>query len=276
MTYRTYREVEGSDRSRLAEQVGEQRNRVVERLAGVERVIPVMSGKGGVGKSYVTAALALELARRYEGRVGVLDADLTGPTVVRMLDAHGPLKVDADGVEPATGKGGVRVMSMGLLLESGQPLKWREPDSEQFVWRGTLEAGTLREFLADVKWGSLGFLLVDLPPGAASIANLANLVSDVAGAIAVTIPSEESGQSVERAIRSAIDCNVDVVGIVENMCSYVCSDCGHSVRLFEGSAGLRLSEEFELPLLAQIPFVPGQASTGAIGTLADALIENLS
>lgn len=275
MTYRTYREVEGSDRSGLAEQVGEQRNRVVERLAGVERVVPVMSGKGGVGKSYVTAALALELARRYKGRVAVLDADLTGPTVVRMLDARGPLQVDADGVEPATGKGGVRVMSMGLLLESGQPLKWREPDSERFVWRGTLEVGTLREFLADVKWGSLDFLLVDLPPGAASIADLANLVSDVAGAIAVTIPSEESGQSVERAIRSAIDCNVDVVGIVENMCSYVCSDCGHNDRLFEGSAGLRLSQEFKIPLMAQIPFVPGQAPAAAIGTLADALIETL-
>ena len=191
MTFRTYHDVAGRDRSGLAEQVGAQRDRVKRRLQSVERVVAVMSGKGGVGKSYVTAALACG-AKRSWGKavgVGVLDADLNGPTAARMLDASGPVKVREDAVEPAVGNEGVLVFSMDLLLDEGQPLRWNEPAGDRFVWRGTLETGALREFLSDVGWGTLDLLLVDLPPGSAQIRDLAELVPDLAGAVAVTIPT---------------------------------------------------------------------------------------
>ena len=257
MSFRTYNEVSGEDRSRLMSQVVAQRERVARRLESVGRVVAVMSGKGGVGKSYVSAALAVGAARRFTGGVGVLDADLRSPTVARLLDASGPLRVREDGVEPATGRGGVRVVSTDLLLDEGQPLRWREPETEQFVWRGVLEAGTLREFLSDVLWGPLDLLLLDLPPGADGVADLIALVADLAGALIVTIPSDESRRSVARTMRSAMEAGIPLLGIVENMSGYSCGECAASGRLFDGTAGADLSEEFDVPLLATVPFTPG-------------------
>jgi ATP-binding protein involved in chromosome partitioning len=155
VSFRTYRQVGGPDGSGIAEQVGAQRARVRRQLQAVRRIVAVMSGKGGVGKSFVTAALARSGAGRWPGRVGVLVADLRSPTVARLLGAAGPLRVGDAGVHPATGAAGVRVISTEFLLESGRPLAWREPDAEQFVWRGALETAVLREFLADVLWGDL-------------------------------------------------------------------------------------------------------------------------
>src|SRR5690242_15949617 len=150
MTLRTYREVTGSDASGILEQVTVQRERVRARLAGVKRVVAVMSGKGGVGKSYLTAAIARAAGEYWPGRVGVIDADLKSPTVARVLGAAGPLRLTDAGVEPARDPAGVRVISTEFLLPTGRPLGWREPAAEQFVWRGALEAGVLREFLSDV------------------------------------------------------------------------------------------------------------------------------
>src|SRR5690349_9628558 len=166
MTLRTYREMSGPDVSGVGAQVADQRERVRRRLAGVRRVIAVMSGKGGVGKSYLAAAIARAAIERWPGRVGVIDADLKSPTVARVLGAAGPLTLTDDGVAPARDAAGVRVMSAEFLLATGRPLGWREPGAEQFVWRGALETGVLREFLSDVIWGELELLLVDLPPGA--------------------------------------------------------------------------------------------------------------
>src|SRR5690242_13413703 len=166
VTFRTYRDVVGADESGIADQVGAQRARVRRQLRSVRHVVAVMSGKGGVGKSFVTAALARASAARWPHRIGVLDADLRSPTVARLLEATGPLTVADSGVRPATGAMGVRVMSTEFLLESGRPLVWHEPETDQFVWRGVLETTVLREFLGDVLWGDLELLLVDLPPGA--------------------------------------------------------------------------------------------------------------
>jgi ATP-binding protein involved in chromosome partitioning len=256
VSFRTYREVTGDDRSQLGAQVAAQRRRVEERLRGVARVVAIMSGKGGVGKSYVTAALAGGLARRLGGGVGVLDADLASPTTGRLLDAQGPLRVDEDGVHPARGRDGVVVCSMDLLLDDGAPLAWREPSSERFVWRGTLEAGALREFLSDVVWGELDVLLVDLPPGTDRLDDLTELVPALAGAIAVTIPSEESRRSVERAMRRASEAGVCLLGVIENMSGYACTCCGAIGALHEGNAGARLAEAFGVPLLHRLPFLP--------------------
>ena len=256
MSFRTYRDVAGADGSGIAEQVGAQRAKVRQRLGSVRRVVAVMSGKGGVGKSYVTAALARAAAARWPARVGELDADLRSPTVARLLEATTgeALVVAGDGVHPAIGTGGVRVMSTEFLLEAGRPLAWREPDAEQFVWRGALETAVLREFLADVQWGELELLLVDLPPGADGVADLLALVPELTGALAITIPTEDSRHSVSRALRAAREAGIRLLGVIENMAGYACADCGHTTAVFPGRAGAELAAEFSIPLLARIPF----------------------
>ena len=254
MSFRTYHEVTGDDRSRLGAQVGEQRARVAKRLADVRRVLVVMSGKGGVGKSWVTATLALSLARRAL-RVGVVDADLQSPTVARLLGAErAPLVVRDDGVVPAVGRRGVRVISTDLMLDEGAAFRFAPNVGESHVWRGAAEASVLRELVGDVCWGALDALIVDLPPDAARLIDLATIVPNIAGAIAVTIPTEESARSVARAIDAAGRASVPILGVVENMQGYACRKCGDVGPLFEGDAGARLSEHHGLPLLARLPF----------------------
>jgi len=251
---RTYNEVTGTDRSDLPGQVTAQRERVEARLAGVRRIVAVVSGKGGVGKSLVSAGLAAALAR--SGRkVGLL--------VVREHE-----------VEPALAPCGVRVMSSDLLLEEGAPLAWREPGHERFVWRGTLAAGMLREFLGDVAWGALDLLLVDMPPGSERLDTLVELAPGLAGAVVVTIPSEASYRAVRRAVESARAERVRLLGVVENMAGYRCSSCEAHGPLFAGDAGERLAEEAGAPLLARIAFDPtlqAAVDRGEVAGAADAL-----
>jgi ATP-binding protein involved in chromosome partitioning len=274
VSHRTYFDVEGGDRSALGEQVGRQRGRVVERLRDVRRVVAVISGKGGVGKSYVTAALARSVAQR-GAPAGVLDADLQSPTVARLLGAAGPLRVTDDGVEPALGADGVRIVSTDLLLDDGRPLAWRSPAGETHVWRGAAEAGVLREFLADIAWGTLDVLLVDMPPDAGRLADLATLVPNKLAAIAVTIPSDESARSVHRALSAARDTGVPLLGIIENMSGYSCGTCDTIGPLFTGDAGARLSAGFDVPLLARLPFVArGGNRTWLPAAVVDVLTPN--
>ena len=255
MSFRTYHEVAGDDRSALGAQVAAQRRRVHDRLAGVRRVVAVASGKGGVGKSHVTASIARCAARMLGGPVGVLDADLQGPTIPRLLAARGPLRVDEAGaVEPATGRDGVRVVSTALLLDTDAPLAWRTGGEDDFVWRGVLETGALRELLGDVAWGPLDLLLVDLPPGADRLRDLAALVPQLAGAVVVTIPSEESRAVVARSMRAAVGAGIRLLGVVENMSGHVCRSCGAGEALFEGDAGAALAADFGVPLLGRLPF----------------------
>jgi ATP-binding protein involved in chromosome partitioning len=188
-----------------------------------------------------------------------------------MLGATGPVAVDERGAHPATGRGGVRVFSTDLLLDEGAPLRWREPGSERFVWRGTLETGALREFLADVAWGPLDLLLVDLPPGTDRLHDLAELVPGLAGVVAVTIPSEESRRAVSRAMRAAVDAGLPILGVVQNMSGYACPGCGAVHSLFPGGAGTALAAEFRVPLLGHIPFSPGERPAAVPPGLADAL-----
>jgi ATP-binding protein involved in chromosome partitioning len=276
VSFRSYRQVPGTDRSDLLGQVVEQRNRVTDRLKVVRHVVAVMSGKGGVGKSYVTAALAREAAEREGRQVGVLDADLKSPTCARTLGARGPVRVTDDGVEPVIGVAGIRLFSSDLLLEDGKPLAWREPENDRFIWRGVLETGALREFLGDVVWGSLDLLLVDLPPGGDRLADLATLVPGLTGAIAVTIPSDESRRSVERSMRAALDAGIPLLGIIENMSGYGCAECGKVSPLFSGNAGEDLSREFGVPLLGRLPFFPAHPAPGAASFHRPAVLQQLT
>lgn len=271
---RTYAQLSDADRSDLGGQVTAQRERVAARLASVRLVLAIASGKGGVGKSLVSAGLAAALARSGHA-VGLLDADLHGPTAARMLGVHATaLAVSEHEVEPALAACGVRVMSSDLLLRDDAPLAWKEPGQERFVWRGALAAGMLREFLADVAWGPLDVLLVDLPPGSERLDTLRELVPALRGAVFVTIPSQASYRAVRRALEAARAERVPILGVVENMAGYRCSGCETTGPLFEGDAGDRLARDAGAPLLARVPFDPAMQSAvdeGDIARAADAL-----
>jgi ATP-binding protein involved in chromosome partitioning len=278
VTFRTYHEVQGADRSGLLDQVLRQRARVAERLARVARVVVVMSGKGGVGKSWVTAALARALAGRTgsgagdAAAVGVVDADLHGPTVARLLGARGPLVAHDDGVDPAVGSDGVRVVSSDLLLDEGRTLRWTTAAGEAHTWRGVAETSVLREFFSDVRWGALDALLVDMPPDAGRLADLATLVPQLAAAVAVTIPSDESRRSVARALDAARDAGLPVTGVIENMSGYACPRCGAVGPLFPGDAGARLAAEHGVPLLVRVPFTTPADAAARLAPVAEALL----
>src|SRR2546421_11517953 len=246
LNIRPYHALTEPDPSGWPDQIGAQRRRVAARLATGTRVVAVMSGKGGVGKSFVTAHLARALGRA--GRaVGVLDADLTGPTAPQLLRLPVAGCTSHDGViEPAVSPEGVRCFSMALLLEDGRPLAFRGPEAESFVWRGTLEAAALREFLADVAWGRLDVLLVDLPPGMQRFAELAELLPEPPPVIAVTIPTQQSEDAVRRALHAARERGAPCLGVIENMAG----------RPVAGGAGAALVREVACPRLARIPSHP--------------------
>ncbi|HSM07624.1 MAG TPA: P-loop NTPase [Gemmatimonadota bacterium] len=269
--HRTYTDLTAPDTSRMVAQVTEQHERVAARLAEVKACVAVMSGKGGVGKSLATAVLAAACARRGLD-VGLLDADLVGPSAARMsgVDPSG-LVVSEGGVRPVVSGDGVRVMSMDLLLEDGAPLAWREPGSESFVWRGAQERSALREFLADVQWGELDLLLVDLPPGTQRLVDLHELLPRLDGIVVLTIPSGASEAAVTRSMRMAGDRDVPILGVVENMSGYACPDCGETRPLFPGDAGSRLAARHEAPLLGRVPFDPRAAELAESGELAPLL-----
>lgn len=256
---RTYFDLPDETRSDVSGQIAQQALRLRWRLARVRRTVAVASGKGGVGKSVLTANLAAALAAAGL-RVGVLDADLNGPSQAKILGVRGRrLRVRADGVEPVAGPMGLRVMSMDLLLaDADAPLEWAGPEHESFVWRGTLEANALREFFADTEWGDLDYLLIDLPPGTDRLEPLRALLPDLSGLVLVTLGSELAGFIVARSVRRARELELPIVGYVENMAGYVCPDCGSVGPLFGAPApAAPPASGFEdLRLLARIPFDP--------------------
>ncbi len=268
--HRTYADLSSKDVSGLGEQMSAQTRRLAERLSGVRSCVAIMSGKGGVGKSLVSAALAAAMSR-LGLRVGLLDADLVSPTAARLSGLSEPtLAVSEFGIEPPVSEAGVRVMSMDLLLESGSPLAWREPDADSFVWRGAQERGALREFLSDVQWGELDLLLLDLPPGTQRLVDLFELVPNLSGAVVVTIPTSASAAAVQRSIVLAQARGIPLLGIVETMAGYACDGCGEVGDLFPGDAAERLSARYSVPVLARIPFdvaAGGAAESGSMGSL---------
>lgn len=253
--FRTYHEVDPEAGEELVRQVEAQHERLRSRLATVGSVLAVASGKGGVGKSALTANLAASLASRGH-RVGALDADLNGPSLAGMLGASGGRLGDgAHGIVPPAGVEGVRVFSMELLQEEEDaPLSWREPSGDGFIWQSSLETGALREFLSDVVWGELDVLLVDVPPGTDKIRRLLDLLPDLDLALLVTTPSEAARAVVARSVRLVRERNVDGLGLVANMTEHVCPDCGHRSPLFPGGGAERLAEDTGVPLWASVPF----------------------
>ena len=262
-----YRDVAGDGGSDVLGQVQAQQARRRARLAAVRATVAVVSGKGGVGKSSVTANLAATFAG--QGRaVGVLDADLNGPSMAKMLGVRGqPLTVTATGVRPAASAQGIRVMSMDLLLpRDDAPVVWDAPtQAEAHTWRGTMEGTALREFLADTVWGALDLLLLDLAPGADRLPTVAGLLPALTGAVVVTIPSEVSHLVVRKSMTLARDSGVHLLGLIENMAGYVCARCGEVSPLFEGPGGEATASLHGVPFLGRVPFDPRMARAADLG-----------
>lgn len=251
---RTYNEV-GPAGGSVPEQVVAQRDRLARRLADIRAVVAVASGKGGVGKSALTANLAAALAS--DGlRVGALDSDLNGPSLARMLGVAGSrLAIRDDGIEPPAGAAGVRVVSMELFQQGADaPLRWKGPEGDGWVWRGVVETGTLRELISDVRWGSLDVLLVDVAPGTDRIARLLELIPRPDALLLVTTPSEMTRRVVGRSIRLVREAGLERVGLVENMAGWICPDCGARTELFEPAGPEPEAESIER--WGTIPFDP--------------------
>ena len=240
-----YRDIAGDGGSNIVEQVVAQQARLAARMAPIRASVAVVSGKGGVGKSSVTANLAGALAQRGLA-VGVLDADLNGPSMGKMLGVRGQtLRVEPGGVCPAVSAEGIRVLSMDLLLPGDDtPVVWDAPtQAEAHTWRGTMEGTALREFLADTAWGALDVLLLDLPPGTDRLATIASLVPALSGIVIVTIPSDVSHLVVRRSITVAANTRAPMLGLVENMAG-----------LFAGPDAAKLAADAGIPFLGSVPF----------------------
>jgi len=234
----------------------------LEPLAGVSNVIAVASGKGGVGKSTITVNLSLALAQ--EGaRVGILDADIYGPSQPRMLGLTGerPQTTDGKTLEPLEAHG-VKAMSIGFLVDENQPM----------AWRGPMVTSALNQLLTDTRWGKLDYLLVDMPPGTGDIQlTLAQRVP-VSGAIIVTTPQDIALADARKGLEMFQKVNIPVLGVVENMSIHRCSECGHTEPIFGEAGGERLAAEYDVPLLGALPLdrvIREQADHGRPSVVAD-------
>ncbi|HIC98285.1 MAG TPA: ATP-binding protein [Pyrodictiaceae archaeon] len=228
--------------------IREQEQMIKEKMSKIKYKLVVLSGKGGVGKSFVTASLAFALANKGK-RVGVLDADIHGPSIPKMMGVHGyTLMATPDGqILPITAPLGVRVVSMGLMLPD---------DYTPIIWRGPIKTSAIRELLAYTAWGELDYLLVDLPPGTGDEQlTIVQLIPNITGAIIVTIPSDVSRIVVLKAISFAKKLNLPIIGIIENMSYFQCPD-GSKHRIFGEGVGRRIAEETNVRFLGEIPIDP--------------------
>ncbi len=210
-------------------------------LPGVSNIIAVGSGKGGVGKTTLAVNLALSLARLGH-KVGLLDADIYGPNVPLMLGtSEAPQMVGENRILPPE-RYGIKMISVGLL----------NPGDKALVWRGPMLHSIIKQFLSQVEWGELDYLIVDLPPGTGDV--VISLVQTVplTGAVVVTTPSDVSLQDARKAIEMFKQVKVDILGIVENMSFFICPHCSHEVDIFSKGGGTRLSEQFGVPFLGAI------------------------
>ena len=229
-------------------------------MSKIRHKIAVISGKGGVGKSTVTVNLATALALRgHAHRVGILDADIHGPCVPKMLGLKGQrIQASPIGAFPVTGPLGIKVVSMDFLLSS---------DEAPVIWRGPLKMKAIEQFLSDIMWGELDFLLIDLPPGTGDEPlSIMQLIPELDGVIIVTIPSEVSQAVVRKSVTFARQMAVPVIGVVENMSDYVCPDCGKRINIFGVGGGEKIARDLSVPFLGKIAIDPEICSDSDKGT----------
>jgi ATP-binding protein involved in chromosome partitioning len=233
-------------------QLSEQRQALRFRMDKIKHKIAVISGKGGVGKSTVTVNLAAAFALHGK-KVGVLDADIHGPSVPRLLGLTGQqVKVGPPGAFPVTGPLGMKVVSIDFFLSK---------ENVPTIWRGPLKMTAIRQLLSDIVWGELDILLIDLPPGTGDEPlSVAQLLPEMDGVVIVTMPSDLSRAVVEKAITFARRLNMPIAGIVENMSGFICPHCGYKIDIFQSGGGEKMAKETGVPFLGSIPIDP-QVST---------------
>ncbi len=214
--------------------------------SSIKKIIGVVSGKGGVGKSFVTAALASEMKKKgYE--VGILDADITGPSIPKMFGLKGPAVGSEMGIEPAVSKDGIKVMSLNLLVDD---------EEAPVVWRGPVIAGTVKQFYSDVFWGDIDYLFVDMPPGTGDVPLTVFQSLPVDGIVIVTSPQELVSMIVKKAVNMADMMNIPILGVVENYSYLKCPDCGKEIKLFGESHIETVAKESNMEILGRLPLDP--------------------
>ena len=232
----------------------------------VKKVIGIVSGKGGVGKSLVTSLLASATAK--EGKnAAILDADLTGPSIPKAFGIKERATADDTGLIPAVSEKGVKIMSLNLLLED---------ETDPVVWRGPVIAGTVKQFWTDVNWGDVDYMYVDMPPGTGDVPLTVFQSLPVDGIVIVTSPQELVTMIVEKAVKMARLMNVPILGIVENMSYFVCPDCGEKHGIFGESHIEETAKEFGIPAFARLPIDPSIAKTVDGGNIEAYETENLT
>ena len=228
----------------------EEEQRLKLKMSRIKHKIAVISGKGGVGKSIVTVNLAMAFAiHGYANRVGILDADITGPCVPKMLGLHGQrLQASPAGIFPALGPMGIKVVSMDFLLPS---------EEAPVIWRGPLKMKAISQFLSDIVWGELEFLFIDLPPGTGDEPlSIMQLIPEMDGVVIVTIASEVSQIVVKKAVTFSRKLGIPVIGVIENMSGFVCPKCGTETDIFKVGGGKKIAEDLSVPFLGSIPIDP--------------------
>ena len=228
--------------------------------SNVKKVIGVVSGKGGVGKSMVTASLANMMAEKGY-RVGILDADITGPSIPKMYGLHGPAQADDNGIYPPLAENDIKVMSINLLM----------PDEEApVIWRGPVISGMVKQFWTDVIWGELDYLFVDMPPGTGDVPLTVFQSLPLDGIVIVSSPQDLVQMIVKKAYHMAKSMNVPILGIVENYSYLVCPDCGKKISVFGESHIEEIAGKMDLKVLGKMPIDPSLAELSDKGDFAKA------
>ncbi|MBE5897914.1 MAG: Mrp/NBP35 family ATP-binding protein [Lachnospiraceae bacterium] len=209
----------------------------------IKHVIGIVSGKGGVGKSFVTSSLA-SMMRKAGYKVGILDADITGPSIPKMFGVHGPAVADENGSFPVEAEDGTKIMSINLLLDD---------EEAPVVWRGPVIAGAVKQFWTDVQWGELDYLFVDMPPGTGDVPLTVFQSLPIDGIVIVTSPQDLVKMIVKKAYNMAEMMGVEVLGIVENYSYIVCPDCGKEIKMFGESYIKEICGDLNVALLGQMP-----------------------
>ena len=222
-------------------------------LPGVKHIIAVASGKGGVGKSTVSANVSVALAQT-GAKVGLMDADIYGPNIPMMMGVPEPPEKEGDKIKPAEAHG-VKVMSMGFFV----------PEETAIVWRGPMVHTAIQQFFRDVLWGELDYLLVDLPPGTGDAQLSLSQIVPLTGVVTVTTPQEVALYDVRKGLMMFKKVNVPLLGVIENMSFFVCGHCGERTEIFSFAGGERAAQKFEIPFLGRIPLDPAIREGGDAG-----------
>ncbi|NMC74031.1 MAG: Mrp/NBP35 family ATP-binding protein [Geobacteraceae bacterium] len=232
---------------------------VEEALERIKRKIVVLSGKGGVGKSTVAVNLAVSLSSLAGYRVGLLDIDIHGPSVPKMLGLEGTIMQPSDrGKLMPAEFGGLKVMSIGFLLPG---------EAEAVIWRGPAKAGAIKQFIGEVEWGDLDYLIVDCPPGTGDEPlTVIQTLEKIDGAVIVTTPQDVALTDVRKSISFCGQLNLPVLGVIENMSGLVCPHCGETVNVFKSGGGQSMAQEMRVPFLGRVPMDPRIVAAGDDGT----------